>query len=309
MASQDDSAPVAARPDDGASAQAQRFRDGAEAIRQRTDLTAKTFGGLATTAVSALGIAKFADVFPMPPGEWPWTIGLIGGFVLMLAVVGLFTARLWKVSEPIILRSSAKAMLRKPGGELRDDDEEKIVEDIYNEVAELNRAPSLRAYEARAHRLLRIADRSDDQRAAKLGARASTIIGDILATESRALMIIVRRRATHAVGDKKAMVAYALFIVGIAGFGVSANRLDSERTGSVNIAKACADARTAGAAKLPAICGSPSTPAASTPAAERAQAIKDLGAALGRCEATLPKGTSPDPCAPLQRAFTEAIAP
>src|SRR5437660_3053196 len=73
MASGDDSAPVAARPDDGASAQAQRFRDGAEAIRQRTDLTAKTFGGLATTAVSALGIAKFADVFPMPPGEWPWT--------------------------------------------------------------------------------------------------------------------------------------------------------------------------------------------------------------------------------------------
>ena len=70
-------------------------------------------------------------------------------------------------------------MLRKPGGELRDDDEEKIVEDIYNEVAELNRAPSLRAYEARAHRLLRIADRSDDQRAAKLGARASTIIGDL----------------------------------------------------------------------------------------------------------------------------------
>ena len=57
----------------------------------------------------------------MPPGEWPWTIGLIGGFVLMLGVVGVFTARLWKVSEPIILRSSAKAMLRKPGGELRDE--------------------------------------------------------------------------------------------------------------------------------------------------------------------------------------------
>ena len=70
----------------------------------------------------------------------------------MLIAVGFFTYRLWRVNERIVLRSSVSAM----GKDLRDEDEKDIVWKIYNEVARLNRMPSLRAYEARAHRLLRI---------------------------------------------------------------------------------------------------------------------------------------------------------
>jgi hypothetical protein len=306
MAEQADAAatPVA-RPDDGAANQAKAFRESADSIRRRADLAAKTFGGLATTAVSGIGIAKFADIFPLPPGEWPWLIGLIGGFGLMLVVVGIFTVRLWRVSEPMVLRSSVGAM----GDDLRDDEEKEIVRRLYQEVADLNQAPSLRAYEARAHRLLRIADRIDDTRATKLALKASAIVGDIVATETRALMVIARRRATHAVGDKKAILAYAAFIVGIAGFGISADRFDSERKGAVDVAKACADANTAGAVNLPRICGTFTVAPADTPAAARTQVLKDLGTALGRCEAARTDRTGEDPCAPIQNALAAAMGP
>jgi hypothetical protein len=291
---------------DGAAAQAVAFRTSADRIRGRADLAAKTFGGLATTAVSAIGIAKFTDVFPVPPGEKPWVVGLIGGFVLMLMVVGFFTVRLWRVSEPMVLRSSVKEM----GKDLRDKHERKIVRTIYREVARLNRVPSLRAYEARGQRLLRIADRvGDDARATKLAAKANVIIGDILATETRALMVIARRRAAHAVGDKKAILAYGVFILGIAAFGISADRLDSQRKGVVDIAKACADANTARASNLPGICGTFKVKPADTPAAAKTQALMDLGTALGRCEAARSSRTGKDPCAGLQEAFAAAKKP
>jgi hypothetical protein len=192
------SATAAARPDDGAAAQAEAFRTSADGIRRRADLAAKTFGGLATTAVSAIGIAKFADVFPVPPGEKPWLIGLIGGFVVMLIVVGFFTYRLWRVSEPVVLRSSVEAM----GDDLRDDDEKGIV-----------------------------------------------------------------------------------------------------------IAKACADANGAGASNLPPICGTFTAKPADSPTAAKNQALKDLGAALGRCEAARSSRKGSDPCTVLQAAFAAAKKP
>jgi hypothetical protein len=189
----DTSATPAPRPDDGAAAQAEAFRTAAEGIRRRADVAAKTLGGLATTAVSAIGIAKFSDIYPLPPGEKPWAYALVAGFAAMLIAVGFFTYRLWRVNEPIVLRSSVSAM----GKDLRDEHERDIVWKIYDEVARLNRMPSLRAYEARAHRLLRIADRVDEPRVAKVGAKASVIIEDIVSTETRALMVITRRRSSR----------------------------------------------------------------------------------------------------------------
>ena len=55
-----------------------------------------------------------------------------------------------------------------------------------------------------------------------------------------------------------------------------ADRLDSERKARVDIAKACADVNTAGASNLPAICGTFKAKPPDTPAAARAQALKDL---------------------------------
>jgi hypothetical protein len=237
----------------GIADQAQRFRDATEQIRQRTELTAKALGGLGITAVSAVGIAKFADVFPWAPGQRLWVGLLILSFLIMIFMVGVFTYRLWHVSERILLRSDVEQM-----GEL-DSAEKDTVRQLYRETARLDRAPSLRALEARAHRLYRIADRTADPKlVAKLIQRADDIVADIRSVEARAGMVVVRRRAGQAIRGRGAKLAFVFLALAIVGFGISADRLDSERTQLTKTVKDCADAKTAaqigGLRALPRIC-------------------------------------------------------
>src|SRR3954447_23859947 len=73
-----------------AQARSKHFAELTEGTRKRADLTAKALGALGTTAVSAIGIAKFADIFPLPPWR-PWVvvacIGLLLGFCALVVVV------------------------------------------------------------------------------------------------------------------------------------------------------------------------------------------------------------------------------
>src|SRR5207247_2455674 len=157
MAAAAPTTPEAATPasSSGVADRAQRFRDATEQIRKRTELTAKAVGGLGLTVLSAVGIKKFADVFPVPPGQGWWVGFLIVSFLVMVFIVGLFTYRLWHVSERIVLRSAVERM------DDLDESEQNLVRKLYDETARLDRAPSLPALEARAQRFYRIADRSE----------------------------------------------------------------------------------------------------------------------------------------------------
>jgi hypothetical protein len=178
-------------------------------------------------------------------------------------VVGVFVYRLWHVSERIVLRSDADRMNELDGSE------KETVREVYAETARLNRAPSLAALEARAHRLYRIADRTvDDEVTKRLIERANEAADDVRSVETRAGMIVVRRRASQAIRGWPAIVAFALLALAIVGFGVSADRLDSERTQLTKIVKDCAEAKKAaqiGVRPLPPICKGSTKPTKPSP--------------------------------------------
>jgi hypothetical protein len=295
--------PEAATPasSSGVADRAQRFRDATEQIRKRTELTAKAVGGLGLTVVSAVGIKKFTDVFPVPPPDqnWLWVGFLIFSFLVMVSIVGLFTYRLWHVSQPIVLQSDADRM------DDLDAREKDIVRPLYAEMARLNRAPSLPAYEARAQRLYRIADRTESPRADELRQQADDIDADISSVEARAGMIVVRRRAGQAIRDWLAIVAFAAFAVAIVLFGLSADKLDSERTQLTKIVKDCADAEKAaqvgGVRALPPICRGSS--ATSGPAKTGPRGATGAKGTTGATGATGANGTATD----RVRSATEAI--
>jgi hypothetical protein len=201
-----------------------------------------------------------------------------------LAAVGVFTYRLWHVSERILLRSDAERM-----SDLNTSEKD-TVREIYSETARLDRAPSLRALEARAHRLYRIADREANANvAAKLIKRADDIVADIQSVEARAGMIVVRRRAAQAIRGREAIAAFAAIALAIVGFGISADRLDSERTQLTKIVKDCADAKKAaeigGVPTLPRICeGSSKMAAPPTAPARTVQPPPGVAPAKGTTE-------------------------
>jgi hypothetical protein len=232
---------------------ATRNRDAIDKIRSRADATAKTFGTVGTTVVTAVGISKLGDVFPLQEGLWwPWLVLGTAGFLLMLTAIAVITARLWGVSQPILTRTDPDLM-----SDNLDADELALVRTIYDESAALNGVRSLRAYEARAHRFDRIGDSLDESSAKKLRDRAATIRGDVLAVTSRAAAQIVKRRSERVVRSRWMVLALLAFVGGVVLFAVSADRLDSARNGEITLAKACADARAANAAEseLPALCG------------------------------------------------------
>lgn len=238
--------------------QVERFRGVADKVRQRADTSAKALGGLATTAVGAIGIAKVADIFPIHWDGWAVVavLATLIGFALIVAVVAAFTARLWQVNSPIFTSSLAS---RIP--ELAPD-ERKRVETTYKDMAELNGVPSLRAYEARAHRLDRIADRSHPPRRNRLRAQAALIRAEVMATQNRAAADVIRRRAAKPLTGKKAWRSYVVAVVGFLAFALGADYLEAERSGRVAIAKECAAAQKAVVdqrldTKLPDICGRP----------------------------------------------------
>jgi hypothetical protein len=255
--------PAPAGAASGPSDQVQRFRDASEQVRQRTERTAKGIGGLGTAGVSAIGIAKFADLFPWPPGQWLWAVILIASFFAMILMVGVFSYRLWGVSQPLVTKSDSAQM------EITSD--EKIeVDKVYDQTAHLAWAPSLRAMEARAHRLERVSARleasSDERRsalAARLKSQAIETVTAVRSSQASAALVVIRRRSSCAVRGPGAIAAYVVFAVAVFGFGVAADRLDSERNQRTDVVKKCAEAAKAVKAvphqslpSLPPICKS-----------------------------------------------------
>lgn len=273
-------------------------------IRARADLTAKAFASLATTAVTAVGIVKFGDVFPLPNNGWAYVAVLfvIAAFLGMGAAIAFFTSRLWRVAEPIVTRSDPALM----ADDLRDDKERSIVDAIYGEIAAMNSAPTLAVLEARGQRLARIADRLGAAGAdATKGAR--DIEAGVQAAFARASLLIARHRASAAVTSASSLWMYLVFVVSFVAFGMASDYLESERSDRIAVVKACGEAETANkGAELPPICpsssaDSPPSPAPNPPR-EVTKTIRTLATRLARCtraEGNLAATT----CAPVRRAL------
>ncbi len=50
----------------GLAARAKCWSDATERIRARTDASAKALAALGTTGITAAGLSKFSDIFPLP---------------------------------------------------------------------------------------------------------------------------------------------------------------------------------------------------------------------------------------------------
>lgn len=154
----------------GVEKQAEHFRTATAKTRERAETAAKALAGLGTTALTAVGIAKFSDVFPFPPGEGLAFAGVILGFFGMAAVLGVFTYRLWTANRPLVMTAEGQTT------EDTSDAERAKIQNVYDATADLNDVASLKGYQDRAHELERMADRATDPTEAdRLRSRAELI--------------------------------------------------------------------------------------------------------------------------------------
>jgi hypothetical protein len=296
-----------------AAAQGKVWQDATDKIRTRTETTAKAVGALGTTAITAAGLSKFADIFPLPAwddlsdAQGFAIAGVLGGLVLMAIAVLWLTARLWHVAQPIFMSPRLGRMKKelnpkdKRKGSPKDEYER--VERIYGEAAALNEAESLEQYMLRGHRAERnaYAEPLDSPQGKVAAAEADQIRNDVIATMSRAATHIVRQRAHDAINSPRTVLLYALFVLGLLCFGVGADYLDSERSDRVAKAKACAEAVKAirdadpetpapvTAELLPELCGGKTAvpeaaePSSPTPESETSGGASDIATRYGAC--------------------------
>lgn len=286
---------------------AQQFAKAIEAIRQRSDYTAKVLGGIGTAAITAIGYAKLADVFPW--GGPSWAAFVLGfGAVFMVLAVCLLVRRFYTASQSLITRSDL-AQTKELNAMSKD--EVKLVRRAYEDTAWLNGVSTLRAYEARGQRLDRVAAWLPEPQAEAIHAEAAQIFAEVIATQARAAAFVLRRRSTVALFGKGTFILLFVFVVGWYATAVSSDALQSHRTDQITVAKECAEARGLGAiveTKLPSICGpapSPAASAAADPFELRENAVAALATARAQCREAAIKSKPPSlaECASLERAF------
>jgi hypothetical protein len=292
---------------DAASDALKRFSTTAETLRARTDLAGKTLAAGGSALVTAVGIAKFSDIWPFPggPGSWVAVIVVVVGFLTMGFSVLLFAKRFWDLNQPIVFRSELSLMPHLSTSERTD-----LVEPLYGEVAALNGARSLAAFEARAHRMERVARWLPSPEAAIARAEAVLIQTEVLAIVTQAKVRVLRQRINAAVTDSGARNLAIAFAIGVIAFGWGADFLASERTDKVAVAKACADARAVDEIvedTLPDICGEPpdaTSPAPATVSDRLAAANASLATALAECRKAARVDSS---CEPIEAAMRTLV--
>jgi hypothetical protein len=212
-----------------ATEKSEHFRVLMTLIRSRTDATAKGLAAVGTTAVGAIGYATLADFFPYRgPAIAVAGIGL--GLLAMITAVVKLVQRFERLAETIITFPDAERTRRR--SDLGDDEYRKLTVE-YGEMAKLNEVGSLRAYYARAHRFERIAETSADQATANLlRARADTIRVQVMGTQDRAVVFILRERAKLAFFHRTAIAYLVLFLIGWYGTALSADAIQSKRAES-----------------------------------------------------------------------------
>lgn len=293
-----------------ATEQTERFRAVADKIRTRTDATAKGLAAVGTAAVTAIGYTKLADVFPYGGPCWAVVILPLGVIAMVAAVVYLVLA--FEGVSKTIATNSDKQGTRDLNS--LDAEDQKEIAKAYDQTARLNDVPSLRAYEAKAHRFERIADTLNPASAAvrinDLRAHADQIRAEVLATQDRAAVFILRRRAKSALFGGPTVFWLVIFVIGWYGTALAADAMEGERSGEIGVVKSCAEAREANPeAKLPGICGDAPAEEETSAADDAEAAVGTLGVALVECRTKARKaGEDLATCSSLRRALDAARA-
>jgi hypothetical protein len=292
--------------------QSERFRAAIDKIRERTDLAAKGLVAVGTAAVSGIGYAKLADVFPLPTslGGLLALLLLIAGLGLMVYVVIKLFHRFNDASKTVVTTSSPARTIELNG--IQSADERKLITDAYQKTADLNETRSLPAYEARGLRLERVAANvNDDALSKKLNAQADQILTEVRATQDRAAAFVLRRRANEALFGGATVVWIVLFVIGWYATALGSDGLHSEREGKTAVAKACADARAVASIvedELPDICGELEPKEATTARKIARESFAALASALDSCLAAVEEqAESSSDCAPIERALESSL--
>jgi hypothetical protein len=264
-----------------AAARAQSYRDSLESLRTRTDTAAKVLVALGTAGLTAVGIEKVTDVFPYPDNGAPFVALALLGFLGMVAVIVVFTVRLYRASEALKTSSDPNQMVTDP-------EELEQVNEIYDRMADLNSVPDLPAYERLARQLQTQADGITDETGRNaLYAQSARIRAEVRATQASAAHTIISGRLQRALSDRKTKLLGVSFVAALLAFGLAVDWLDSERTAEAAALKGCADAIKANvpADSLPEFCGA-ATPKAlepKTPDQQAADRLASLAVLYGTC--------------------------
>jgi hypothetical protein len=258
------SVPAAAR----ALAQEKVYGEALEKLRARSDLTAKAIAGLGSTAIGGLGIATLTDIWP--PGEPGLAIvGLVAGFFAMAAGVILLAQRVWRAQQPVVIGSGKTIDGASPP-------EQRIADRVSDEIAHFHDVESMRAYEARGVRFERVAARlkgTEPELADRVLKASQVVLAEVSEARMRTVYAIVRRRAFNAFQSLAAVALALLIAVGFYLVGISADKLDAERSGQIQFAKDCATALgtpNIDTSDLPSDCreGAPANPQSTAPASD-----------------------------------------
>jgi hypothetical protein len=221
---------------------ASEFRDIADTLRNRVDLFGKTLAAIATLGTTAVGLSKIGDLFPAE--GWGW-------LAVVLACLGLATAALAAIAVAVRLMGVGRPVFLDPdldNTEL-DEGERKDVLPVYEGAAKRFGYTSLVGLRERERILRNAAARATD---AEDRARRTTLADEVKTEIEQALarsqVVVVRRRATEAVGGWSWLM-YVLGIVGLILFAAGTDWVSSDREDLVAKAKACGEAREAGATK------------------------------------------------------------
>ncbi len=214
----------------------------ADSLRGRVDLFGKTLAALATLGTGAVGLAKVSDLAPLR-SNGDWALAVLSILFLLLAAhqAVSIAIRLMSVGDPVVLGPEAD-VATLTALELAD------VNRVFGLSAARFGFTSLVALQERERGLRKAAARSasDDERARRT-ALADEIRLEVDYAVARARATVVRRRSTEAVSGSQSRLAFFLVAVGLVGFALFSDVVTSQHTDAVATAKACAEAREAGA--------------------------------------------------------------
>ena len=261
-------------------------------------------------------------MFPAGEGNTLWVVGTCGALAVAGVAAIWIAVRLMKVARPVFLdETSPRPADDNSNPEGLDGKERKAILPVYTQAAGRFGFQTLPGLAQRERALRRAtAQAVGKEERARRGALADDVKTEIEQALARAQLVVIRRRAVAAVSDFGAFVLYCAVITGLIFFAVGADKVSSDRPDPVANAKACGDARTAGATagelkRTDGVCDAkadqPVQPAETPSAAQaRSQIAEKLAAAVTACTAltATPNGTAGGPltnadCDPVRQAL------
>ncbi|MFL5962036.1 MAG: hypothetical protein ACJ757_03990 [Gaiellaceae bacterium] len=292
---------------------ANEFRDIADALRNRVDLFGKSLGAIATFGITAVGLGKIGDLFPVKDDKW-WVVAACAGLIIAaVAAIGI-AVRLMLVARPVFMQADVDN-----NNELDNEGERAAVRPVFAASAKRFGYTTLLGLQERELSLRNAASRTiDKDERTRRTALADEVKVEIEQALARAQVVVVRLRATEAVRGR-AWLLYVVIIGGLMMFAVGANKASSDRKAPIANAKACGEARKAGATaaelgRATGVCDGEAAKAAAKPkppsAVEaRAQITASLAETLKACAALVAKQGDPTSgplsnadCAPVRQA-------